>query len=129
MAIVIVGVGVLASAQLLAVGTQANGDAHRLTTALNLAANVRELAQQKTGAQVLAMNGQTYSPARDARNEPIANMSDWQQLVSVARVTQGEITLPAGATSTSRLLRLTVTVRFRGANLTTESWLVADTAE
>lgn len=127
--IVIVGVGVLAAAQLLAIGSEANAHSHRLTTALHLAGNVRELAQQKTGAELLAMHGQSYQPARDARGEPIVGLEDWVQVISVERMTPSNITVTAGASSTSRLLRLTVTVRYRGSEVTSEAWLLADTSE
>ena len=129
LAIIIVGVGVLASAELLAVGTRANSDAHRLTTGLNLAANVREMAQLKSGAEILAMHGQNYSPPRDARGEPINGLDDWEQEVTVIRVAPGMITVDAGAGSDSRLLTLTVVVNYREEPITSESWLLADTSE
>lgn len=129
LAIIIVGVGVLASAELLAVGTRANSEAHRLTTGLNLAANVREMAQQRTGAEILAMNGASHSPPLDARAEPIDGLDDWEQSVTVIRVSPGLITVDAGKDSDSRLLNLTVVVRYRGEDITSESWLLADTGE
>ena len=129
LAIIIVGMGVLASAELLAVGTKANSDAHRLTTGLNLASNVRELAQQRTGAEILAMNGDNYKPARDARGENIPGLDDWEQVVTVTRVAPTLITVPVAPDSDSRLLNLTVSVRYRGEEITTESWLLADTSE
>lgn len=122
--IVIVGVGVLASAELLAVGTQANADAHRLTTGLNLAGNVREWAQQKTADQVIALNGQVFSPPHDARNQDIAGMNDWRQSIAVRRVDPDLITQSGAADS--GLLELTVSVSYRGRLITTERWLLAD---
>lgn len=123
--IVIVGVGVLASAELLAVGTKANSDAHRLTTGLNLAANIREWAQAKTADEILAINGQNYSPARDARNQPITGLDDWQQSITARRMDPSLIT--STGTPSSRLVELSVTVSYRGRYITTESWLIADT--
>ena len=127
LAIIIVGVGVLASAQLLAVGTAANADSHRMTTGLNLAGNVREWAQEKTADEIVALNGQSLSPAVDARNQPIAGLDDWVQVITVVRVNPGEITTTGD--STSRLVRLTVNVQYRGQSVTDESWLIADTAD
>ncbi len=125
--IIIVGIGVLAAAELLAIGTKQNADSHRLTTGLNLAASVREMAQQKTGAEVLAMDGSTYAPARDARGAAIPGLDSWSQVVSVTRVAPGLITTPGG--NDSRLMNLAVTVRYRGEVVTSESWLLADTSE
>ena len=129
LAIVIIGVGVVAAMELLAVGSKVNGESHRLTTGMNLAANVRELAQEKTGAEVLALNGQAFSPPRDARNAPIDGLGGWQQVVTAARVVPGDVKSTSGAPATSRLIRLSVGVQYRGRDVTSESWLVADTSE
>ena len=43
------------------------------------------------------------------------------------RVNPGEITTTGDATS--RLVRLTVNVQYRGQSVTDESWLIADTAD
>ncbi len=129
LAIIIVGVGVLAAAELLATGTEANADSHRLTTGLNLAANVRELAQQKAADDILEMDGKSFKPAMDARGVAIPGLDDWEQVVEVTKVTPTMITLDAGVGSSSRLLRLRVTVVYRNEAITTEEWLLADTSD
>ena len=127
--IVIIGLGVLAAAELLATGTQANADSHRLTTALNLAGNMREYAQQKAAADLLAMDGDVYSPPHDARGNSIDGLEDWEQVIDVEKVSPDWITVDVSKTSTSRLMRLTVSVRYRGAEMTSEMWVLADTEE
>lgn len=127
LAIVIVGVAVTTSAHLLAVGTKTNADAHRLTTGLHLAVSLRELAYGKTVDELLVYDGQTLSPPIDARGEAIAGLDDWEQVVSVQRVDESNVTFPAGSGSDSRLLRLAVKVRFDGRTVTAEEWLIADT--
>ena len=127
--IVIIALGVLAAAELLATGTAANADSHRLTTALNLAANIREYAQQKPSAELLALDGAVYSPARDARGNPIAGLDAWSQVIDVEKVSPDWITVDVAKTSTSRLMRLTVIVQHRGVEMTRELWVLADTEE
>ena len=129
LAIVIIGVGVVAAVELLGVGSRANAEAHRLTTGLNLAANVRELAQEKTIDQILALHNQTYQPPRDARNQAIDGLGDWRQSVTAVRANPGSVIVDAGVGSSSRLIRLGVTVTYRGKTVTTEEWLVAATAD
>lgn len=127
--IVIIGLGVLAAAELLATGTAANADSHRLTTALNLAGNIREYAQQKTGAELLALDGSTYNPPHDARGNAIAGLNDWTQVIDVEKVSPDWITVDVAKNSTSRLMRLSVIVRHRGVEMTRELWVLADTEE
>lgn len=127
LAIVIVGVAVTASAHLLAVGTKTNADAHRLTTGLHLAVSVREMAYGKSADEMLTFNGRTLSPPVDARGQGIAGLDAWEQVITVQRMDEGNVTFPAGSGSNSRVLRLAVEVRFDGRTVTNEEWLIADT--
>ena len=127
LAVSIVGIAVSASAQLLAVGTKTNADAHRLTTGLHLAVAVREFGYGKTVDELLAYDGKTLSPPIDARGTTVAGLSDWSQVVSVSRVDENNVKFDAGSGSDSRLLRLQVSVSYRGQTVTSEEWLLADT--
>ena len=108
---VIIGVGCLAMLQLLAAGTRANGESGELTTAMNLAGNVRECLTHNGGAsKVVAFSdpttpdnwgvepgenldsyddiddfdGQTFSPPIDARRGSLGSAySGWSQTVAV----------------------------------------------
>ena len=63
MTTVIVGIGVLALMELLASGTVSNVRGTEMTTGVNLAKNIREMALQKTFAELPAMHNASYKPA------------------------------------------------------------------
>ncbi len=104
LAVVIVGVGVLGSMNLLAACSRQNSAAASMTTAMLLAENIQETmaglsftdpAYGKTyfGAepgQVLAtyddvddFDGQTFNPPIDSLRKPIAGLPNYEQVVSV----------------------------------------------
>ncbi len=128
LAIIIVGTGVVAAAHLLAVGTRTNVNSHRVTTALNLAVSIREMTLGQDPEETLALHDQVLSPPLDARGMEIAGVEGWSQHVSVERADPNNITFSAGSGSDSRLLSLTVEVRFEGQPITTERWLIANTS-
>ena len=125
--IIIVGVGVIAAAELLTVGTVMNKGAHSLTTATNMETNIRELSRDYSYEELLAINGKTYSPAVDARGTALPALAGWSQLVNVTTVDPNNLVLAMPPTSGSRLARLTVTVSHNGNVIQQSSWLLAGT--
>jgi type II secretory pathway pseudopilin PulG len=89
---IIVCVGTVAILQLLASGTVNNIDAAELTTGINVAKNVREVAVQKSFAQVRAMNNTSHQPPWDSRSQPISDLPDWKQSVTVQSVNPDNLT-------------------------------------
>jgi len=112
---VIVGVGCLAMLQLLAAGTRANGESSELTTAMNLAGNIRECLTHHDGpVKAVAFSdptvtdgwgpepgettldsyddlddfdGKTFSPPIDARRGSLGSAyNGWSQTVTVESV-------------------------------------------
>ena len=149
---VIIGVGCVAMLQLLAAGTMANGESAELTTAMNLAGNVRECLAGvafsdpevsaswglEAGETTVStyddlddFDGRTFSPPIDARRVslPAAEYGSWSQSVLVESVrsddltqTMSHLTLPPADRPTSRV---TVTVRRDGKVIHTQSWIAA----
>src|SRR5262245_9589871 len=82
----IVGVGLVATLQLLAARTTSNIDGARTTTAVNLGRGVREMTLNMTFDEVRALNGRSYHPPIDSRGEAIDSLSQWTQTVAVQTV-------------------------------------------
>src|SRR5688500_13725519 len=83
---VIIGVGVMAMLELLAAGTSSNVDAAQLTTAMNLAKQVREVTIQKTFEEIVAMDGDAYDPPQDGSGLAMNTLAGWQQVIRVQPV-------------------------------------------
>src|SRR3954452_19100916 len=98
MVTVIIGVGVVAMVQLLAAGTVSNSEGTELTTAINLANNIREIslgmnyndpeqptvwatkeADVASYDDVFDLDGSTFNPPLDVRRLPISNYPNWAQ--------------------------------------------------
>jgi type II secretory pathway pseudopilin PulG len=122
---VIVGVGFVATLTLVSAGTVANAKGNERTTAINLARNIRELAAQKTFAQLPALNGKTYSQAVDSREMVLADLSNWSQSVTVQPVDPNRLTTVI-SDPTPAALRLTVTVSHNQKKVTDVSWYAFD---
>ena len=125
--IVIVGTAIVATAELLSVGTVANGDAHRLTTGMNLASNIREFAHEQTGAELLARNGQSYTPPLDGRGVAIEELEGWAQHVTVEKVDPNNVSMVVPSSTESPVLRLSVRVTYNERFITQFEWLLAVT--
>lgn len=123
---VIVGVGTVAMIQLLAAGSMANGDAHELTTGMNLANNVREMTQTMSFEQVLALNNTTYAVAVDAMGQPVTALSGWSQKVQVMRVVENAVSVTTSAPD-SNIARVTVRALHNGRQVAEINWLVVKT--
>jgi prepilin-type N-terminal cleavage/methylation domain-containing protein len=121
MTTVIVGIGVLALMELLASGTVSNIRGTEMTTGVNLAKNIRELALQKTFAELPAMNNVSRKPPIDSRGEELTDMSEWQQEIKVESVDPSLLTTPLPA-ATPQALRITATINRNGRKVCDLHW-------
>jgi Tfp pilus assembly protein PilV len=117
----IVGVGLVATLQLLASGTTSNIEGTKLTTGLNLAKNIRELTLKNTFAEVRALNGTNYQPPRDSRGEPVASFGTWQQSIKVQPVDPDRLTTDI-IDADPDVVRVSVTVTHNGEHACDMSW-------
>lgn len=117
----IVGVGLLATLQLVAAGTGANIDGARTTTAINLARSIRELTLKKTFTEMLEMDGETHSPPVDSRGVAIAGFNQWEQVMDVQSVDPDRITTDI-VDPAPDVVRVTVTVRQNAKSVYALSW-------
>lgn len=152
MVTVIIGVGVVGMLQLLAVGTVSNSEGTELTTAINLANNIREISlglawfdPQDTHAGTAAdpkqwnmkeasvaqydnitdLDACTFSPPIDVRRQPITEYGTWKQVVTVQSVPRGNVSaapLPVN-TTLEPTVRVTVTIQRSNTPVYTMSWL------
>jgi hypothetical protein len=146
----IIGFGVVGMVQLLAAGTVSNAEGTELTTAVNLANNVREISlglyyndpeqptvwSTKEGGtgnpntdvlsydDVFDLDGATFSPPLDVRRYPISNYTNWAQQVVVDTVDPDQIASARPKNATWRTARVTVTITRNGTPVHTASWLV-----
>jgi hypothetical protein len=145
----IIGFGVVGMVQLLAAGTVSNAEGTELTTAVNLANNVREISlgmayndpeqptvwatKEGTGNpntdvvlydDVFDLDGVTFSPPLDVRRLPIGTYTNWAQQVVVETVAVDQLSSVRPKDVTERTARVTVTVTRNGTPVHTASWLV-----
>jgi prepilin-type N-terminal cleavage/methylation domain-containing protein len=125
MTTVIVGIGVLALMELLASGTVSNIRGTEMTTGVNLAKNIRELALQKTFAELPAMNNVSRKPPIDSRGEELTDMSEWQQQIKVESVDDSLLTTPLPA-ATPQAQRNTATINRNGRKECDLQWFTND---
>lgn len=144
LAMIIIGVGVLALLELITAGTMSNSAGTEMTTAVNLANNIHEItigmAFQDAGSPTSAstkegsvaayndiwdLNGDTYSPPLDVRRNPIAAYSTWSQKVTVQSVDPTNVTAIRPSNPGSYpTARVTVTITHGNKTVYTASWLV-----
>jgi prepilin-type N-terminal cleavage/methylation domain-containing protein len=150
---VIIGVGCLGMLTLLGAGTNANNESTELTTAMNLAGNVREAITgmryasktfpthwgPETGeADVAAyddmddFNGWTSSPGNpiDARRQRLSSeYSTWVQQVTVDCVKSTNFAIVLGHPNVTPDLRptqrITVKILHNGKDIYSQSWIAA----
>lgn len=123
-ATVLIGVGFTALLQLLAVGTISNKEGTELTTAVNLAGNIHEAAVRVGYADLFDLE-QTYSPAVDARLNPVTAISGWSQIVDVSYVDENLLTTAVPDTQYEPTARVTVTVQRNNQTVYRTSWIAA----
>ena len=140
MAQMIIGLAVAAMAQLLLAGTQANVGGAELTTAVNLASPMHDLAfgfgipNGERGVigryrSVWELNGRTFSPPVDAGGRALENMEGWAQQVRVEAVDKNDIRGVPPADLAARAARVTVNVQHDGRDVYRICWLVTARAE
>jgi type II secretory pathway pseudopilin PulG len=147
---VIIGVGCVAMLELLGAGTLANNDGAELTTAMNLAGNIRECMTgvaytdptnpthwgSEAGETTATYNdlddfdGKTFSPPLDARRQSLGTpFANWTQSVSVVSIKPTDLqTTMAHLNLTPDLrptCRCTVTVIHNGKQIYSQSWIVS----
>ena len=124
---VIIGVGVMGMLQLLAAGTMSNASNAELTTATNLAANVREATLRTSYDDIITtFRNQTFSPPVDARLTAISGLDNWSQQVQVQYVDPFLLTLNVPDTQPEKTARVTVTVNHHDRPVYTLQWVIAD---
>jgi prepilin-type N-terminal cleavage/methylation domain-containing protein len=145
LAMVIIGVGVMALLQLLAAGTMSNGAGTELTTAVNLANNIHEITigmaftdatspnstttKESSVANyndIWDLNGDTYSPPLDVRRNPIAGYSNWSQSVTVQTVDPNNVSAARPNDATQPTARVTVVITHNNKKVYQGSWLVTN---
>jgi prepilin-type N-terminal cleavage/methylation domain-containing protein len=140
---VIIGVAVAAMMQLLAAGTQSNIASNELTTAINLANNIREASTNlaytdptnptspntqaggspSTFNDIWDLKG-SFTPPLDCSLKPISLYSNWKQTVRVETVSPAQITATRPSDPTVATARITVTVYHNGIYVYQTSWIV-----
>jgi hypothetical protein len=122
LATIIVGVAFVAVLQLIATGTVANMDSAELTSGINLARNVRELALQTPFDDLPGTyDGVTFKPPRDSRGATVSGMDEWEQVIAVQPVDPAELTLNI-TDETPVAVRITVTIRRHEKTICDLSW-------
>ena len=121
LATVIIGIGFLATLQLIAAGTASNVQGAEMTTGVNLARNIREMSLQKKFIDLPALNGASYMPPKDSRSVDLPEFPNWQQVITVQTVDPTDLTREI-VVSPPQALRLTVQVNHNGHNVSTLSW-------
>lgn len=144
----IIGVGVVALLQLLAVGTTTNASGTEMTTGLNLARNIREMTMGmrycdqtnptnfglESGESVANcatlddlddLRNAVFSPAIDARRQGQNSFPGWEQRVNVQCVDKDALTVdvPNGS---SPAMRITVSVLHHGQEVSSVTWYAFD---
>ena len=130
MVTVIIGVGVMAMLQLLAAGTMVNSESTELTTAVNLANNINELAVRTPytdlRTDVGTAAGRTYSPPIDGMGDPMTELgTDWSQVVTVKYVLPSNLTFVVPDTQIEPTSQITVRVLRNNKQVHQTSWIVA----
>ena len=135
MAQVIVGVAIAAMCQLLTVGTQSNRAAGDLTTGVNLANVIHELAVglpfTDGGSPVIGTFhdiwdlNQTFTPPIDSRDIAISTYPNWSQQVTVQTVALNQLTSVRPNDQTVPTARVTVIILHNNQQVYQASWVVA----
>jgi Tfp pilus assembly protein PilV len=141
---VIIGTGVMAMLQLLTAGTMSNSSAAELTTAVQLANNVHEIAlslpftcaanptsttYKDAGGPanytyLWDLNGDTYKPPLDIRRNAINTYATWTQQVTVQSVDPTNLDAVRPNSVTLPTARLTVVVKHNAKIVYKATWLI-----
>ncbi|MDB5297355.1 MAG: hypothetical protein JWO31_3338 [Phycisphaerales bacterium] len=138
----VIGFGVVATLQLLAAGTVSNAAGNELTTAVQLANNVREISlglafydpqsptqwvsREATVAaydNLLDLDGQAFDPPLNGARTPIASMATWAQKVDVQPVSETNYATAVPRTTSVRTARVTVTIEHNKKVVYQTAWI------
>lgn len=151
-AVVVVGVGIVALLQAMASGTRINGQARAITQGVFLAQEVREWTlrlpfkdpnapnpnmhpytpgpESGENPQVYVndlddLESITFSPPRDGEGQAIPELSGWTQTITMQWRDPGSLTtaVPSG---TSGVVHVTVSVSRNNQSVHSASWIVTD---
>jgi len=141
---VVIGVGVLGLIELLAAGTMSNANGTELTTAVNLASNVREIAtglafqdptfpnQWNTKEATVAayddikdLDGCTFQPPLDVRRQKIDSLPGWAQVVKVETVAEDTISSTRPSDPTLPMVKVTVRITHNNREVYRTRWIVS----
>jgi Tfp pilus assembly protein PilV len=141
---VIIGTGVVAMLQLLAAGTMSNSSAAELTTAVQLANNIHEVAlalpfkcptnltsttfkdagDPTNYTYLWDLNGDSYNPPRDIRRIKIDTYPTWTQQVTVQSVDPTNLDAVRPNSVTLPTARLTVVILHNNKRLYKATFLI-----
>jgi type II secretory pathway pseudopilin PulG len=148
---IIVGVGCVAMLELLATGTLANNEGSELTTAMNLAGNIRECLTGVTYSDPINpthwgreagetnvslyndlddFDGQQFSPPIDARRHSLGSTySTWSQNVKIESINPTNLTATMNHLTLSPDLRptcrCTITITHNGKQVYSQWWIAS----
>jgi Tfp pilus assembly protein PilV len=123
LAATIIGVGFLATLNLIAAGTRSNTEGAEQTTGMNLARAIREGTVSMPFASVRNLDKKTYSPPVNSSGITLGGMTNWQQKITVTAVNPQKLTqdiVDANATA----CRVKVNVNHNGNKVAEMTWYV-----
>ena len=121
LAMVIIGVGLLAMLELIAAGTASNVDGVNETMGMNLARNVRERTLKSTFAEVLAMDNTTHAPPVNSSGVAISGFDEWTQVIDIQPVDPRNLTWD-NVNPSPDVVRVTVRITRNGEQVCQTSW-------
>ena len=143
---IIIGVGVVALVQLLAIGTKNNDTSARMTTAVNMANNIHEimaglplydpnysttwnpnLSSVSTFAGITEFDGSTFSPPLDNTRASMSGYGAWSETITVQSLNEDNLGTTVTDSTSQNAARVTVTVSQNGAQVYQASWVAAAT--
>jgi prepilin-type N-terminal cleavage/methylation domain-containing protein len=104
--------------------TQANAAGADISTAEFLIEQIRERTAVMPFDDLLALNGETYSPPEDANRGALPALSAFSQEVAATYVNPSDFTTAAGGATP--FIRMTVTVALNGRPISSASWIRAE---
>jgi hypothetical protein len=141
---VVIGVGVLSLLELMAAGTMSNSNGTELTTAVNLANNIREIStglafqdptfpnqwntkEASVGLydDIKDLDACTFKPPLDVRRRSIDSLPGWAQVVKVETVAEDTISSTRPSDPTLPMVKVTVRVTHNGKEVYRTRWIVA----
>src|SRR5439155_7353611 len=98
-----------------------NLDGAEMSTGVNLARSVREMAWGKPYTQLTAWSGTKYLPPKDSRGVDIIDLPNWEQDVKVVAVKADDVSTEY-IDSNPDAVKITVTVKHNGKTICEMSW-------